>query len=333
MSVAACLALYGFVVAVLAPWLLLKVGQSGAAPRFAVAAWLSAIGSTVLAWVGAFAILLIDLFTHQLSSVPQRFMDSCLMHLHDAAVGGYGWPIQWSLLLLSTAAAIAAVVTAMRLAHALVRARRSTHAHARLARMAGRHHPELDAVVLEVDEPAAYYVAGKPHTVVVSRGALTALDDDHLDAVLAHERAHLTGRHHLILALTRGLAGVAPRLRLFTTGATEVARLLEMIADDAAARIHGRPTVVAALVTFSDAANPDVDADSADRGDTTAAFGTTPSALASRLERLVAPPAVLHRTRARVTLAAALAAATLIPLASILSIAVGLAICEPLPGD
>ncbi|WP_067814168.1 M56 family metallopeptidase [Nocardia inohanensis] len=327
MSVAACLTLYGFAVAVLAPWLLRRVGHGGAAPRFAVAAWLSAIGSTVLAWAGAFAILLIDLFTHQLSSVPQRFVDSCLMHLHDAAIGGYGWPIQTGLLLLSGAAATAALVTAARLIHALARARRSTHEHARLARMAGRHHPGLDAVVLEVDEPAAYYVAGKPHTVVVSRGALTALDDHHLDAVLAHERAHLTGRHHLILALTRGLAGVAPRLRLFTTGATEVARLLEMIADDAAARIHGRRTVLAALLHFSDATNPGQTEPGA------ATTGHVPPALATRLERLVAPAAALRRTRARVTLIAAVAAATLIPLASIVSIAVGLAVCEPLPVD
>ena len=52
-------------------------------------------------------------------------------------------------------------------------------------------------------EPAAYCVAGRHPTVVLTTGALGALDPGQLAAVLAHERAHLAGHHHRLLALAR----------------------------------------------------------------------------------------------------------------------------------
>src|SRR5260370_1178978 len=100
--------------------------------------------------------------------------------------------------------------------------------HARMARLVGRRVLGRDAVVLDAPERVAYCVAGRPHTIVVTSAALAALDERHLDAVLAHERAHLVGRHHLLLALTRSLAAILPTVALFRTGAAEVARLLEM---------------------------------------------------------------------------------------------------------
>ncbi|WP_067545072.1 M56 family metallopeptidase [Nocardia crassostreae] len=320
MSVAACLLFYGFAVAVLAPRLLRRVGQAGAAPRVALIAWLASMASTVLAWSAALVMLVVDLVSHGVSSAPKRILDTCLTHLHDATVGRYGTPVQVALLLLAGAVSLAAGVLAVRLATSLLRARRTTFEHAQLTRMAGRHHPDLDAVVLEVDEPAAYCVAGKPHTVVVSRAVLTALPDDHLDAVLSHERAHLSGRHHLLLAATRGLATVLPGLTLFTIGAREVARLLEMLADDAAARIHGRGTVLRALLTLSGM-----------KAGPAGALGAAEVALATRVQRLSAPTAPASRTRARLTLTAAAATATLAPLASLL-VAVGIALCTPIPG-
>ena len=44
-------------------------------------------------------------------------------------------------------------------------------------------------------EPAAYCVSGRPPAIVVTTAALGALDDRQLDAVVAHERAHLAGHH------------------------------------------------------------------------------------------------------------------------------------------
>ncbi|MEC3918070.1 M56 family metallopeptidase [Nocardia sp. CDC160] len=311
MSVALCLLLYGFAVAVLAPRLLRRLSIEGTAPRIAIAAWLAAMASTVLAWTVTLAILLIDIATHQISLFPVRFMDGCLLHLHDAAVGDYGHPVQTGLLALSGFATLAGILVAYRLATTLLRSRRRTLEHARMARLAGRHHPDLDAVVLDVDHPAAYCVAGKPHTIVLSRGVLTALEDHHLDAVLAHERAHLDGRHHLLLTLTRGLASVLPRLDLFTVGAAEVARLLEMLADDAAARKHGPDTVLQALLTLSALPSPPA---------------TAQAALLPRVRRLSAPTTP-PRWYARAMATAVALLAVSIPVAAIITAGIGIRVC------
>jgi hypothetical protein len=106
------------------------------------------------------------------------------------------------------------------------------------------------AVVLDEPQPAAYCVPGRPAAIVLTSGALAVLDPGQLRAVLAHERAHLAGRHHLLIALTRGLAASFPAVPLFARGADEVARLAEMCADDAAARQSSRPVLITALLAM-----------------------------------------------------------------------------------
>ncbi|WP_040809428.1 M56 family metallopeptidase [Nocardia concava] len=311
MSVAVCLMLYGFAVTVLAPRLLRGLGTDATTPRLAIAAWLAAMTTTVLAWTISLGIVIVDLATHRISLFPVRLVDGCLLHLHDAAVGDYGGPLQTGLLVLSGLATLAAILVAVRLATTVRRFHRNTVEHGRLARLAGRHRPDLDAVVLEVDHPAAYSVAGKPHTVVVSRGVVTALEDHHLDAVLSHERAHLDGRHHLLLTLTRGLATVLPRIDLFTVGAREVARLLEMLADDAAAAIHGRATVLQALLTLATLPTPPA---------------TVEAALLPRVRRL-AMPANPPRLHTKVAATAAAVTAVAIPLAAVVVAIIGIEVC------
>jgi beta-lactamase regulating signal transducer with metallopeptidase domain len=98
-------------------------------------------------------------------------------------------------------------------------------------------------------------VPGRPATIVLTTGALAVLGPDQLTAVLAHERAHLAGRHHLLLAATRSLAAVAPAVPLFARGTSAVARLAEMRADDVAARRagrnQGRRTLLTALLAMA----------------------------------------------------------------------------------
>jgi Zn-dependent protease with chaperone function len=104
--------------------------------------------------------------------------------------------------------------------------------------------------VLEAPQPAVYCVPGRPATVVLTTGALAVLDPPQLLAVLAHERAHLAGRHHLLVTLGKATRAGFPAVPLFTRGADEVARLAEMRADDVAARRSGRDTLLQALVAM-----------------------------------------------------------------------------------
>jgi hypothetical protein len=164
------------------------------------------------------------------------------------------------------------------LARELARSRRDRHEHAILVAATGRPCPELGAVVLDDDAPAAYCLPRGRYRLVVSAGALAALGTEQLQAVLAHERAHLRYRHHLMLAVAAALARAFPRVPLFAQAGPALGELAEMAADDAAARRHGRDHLARALVILARA-------------------GTRPAALAAggpaaiaRVQRLLAPP-------------------------------------------
>ncbi|MGW5051420.1 M56 family metallopeptidase [Actinokineospora sp. NPDC004072] len=318
MSVASCLLLYSLVVAALGPRLLTRMTHAGIAPRLGVAAWLAAIGSVALSWVIAALFLLAELLGDW-NQPGRTVIGVCFDALGAVATGRAGLVLQLGLLLLAGLAGGAVAMLIWRLARSLVRARARTFEHARMARLAGRQVDGLDAVVLDASERVAYCVAGRPHTIVVTTAALDALDQRHLDAVLCHERAHLAGRHHLILAALRGLAAILPRVELFTTGVAEVSRLLEMCADDAAARSHGSRTVLRALLALSGAASIP-----------SGALGATGIGVLARAERLAAPARLADRIRARLLLGVVAAVIAIGPVVTGLLAATGLAFCGPM---
>ena len=313
MSTGACLLVYGVTFAVLAPPLLARLTRSGAAPRMGVAVWLAAIGS-VTGSVAAAAGLLGAELVRDWSEPRRNLMVMCLAQVRAAASGAYGPIVRTMVFTFAGGAALALSVLLLRLGRTWARARCTTQAHARMVRLAGVARPNLGAVVLDVPERAVYCVAGRPNTIVVTTGALRALDPGQVSAVLAHERAHLIGRHHLLLALTRGLHACLPRVELFTRGADEVARLLEMSADDAAARTHGPGTVLKALVGLC-----------APIGVPTGALAASGVGVLARAERLAAPATPEKQRRARLQLATTMTAVTLAPLVFGM-----LAVCGPL---
>ena len=228
-------------------------------------------------------------------------------------------------------AALAAAVLAWHYGRSVQQARRRTRAHAEAARMTGRRLPDagapalgaavldaaaldaaaldavvLDAVVLDAPQAVAYCVGGRPATIVLTTGTLAVLDPAQLSAVLAHERAHLAGRHHLLIALTRALAVSFPAVPLFTRGPDEVARLAEMRADDAAVRRSGRRTLIAALLAMSTGTSLPAAAlrTAALTGTaltstalTGTALGATACAVTDRVQRLLEPPSRGRRAR------------------------------------
>jgi len=123
--------------------------------------------------------------------------------------------------------------------------------HAQAVRIVGRTDPALGATIVDSDVPAIYCLAGRPHTIVVTSGARDVLPNEQLRAALAHEHAHLAGRHHLVLVLARALSRAFPVVGFFDLAAAETARLVEVLADDTAARRHGRRTVAEALLRWT----------------------------------------------------------------------------------
>jgi Zn-dependent protease with chaperone function len=291
MSVAVCLLLYSFAVAMVSPWILLRLTRAGSVPRVGVAAWLVAMVSVVALWMTAAAVLIASLMRYR--DQPGRLATSCLAALRRLFDGGSGPVLQAGLFTLAAAGASVLAVVGWRSGRSLWRARAQSHGHAERAWVVGRRIDGVDAVVVDAPERAAYCVAGRPNAIVVTSAALDALTNHHLQAVLAHERAHLAGRHHFVLAFARALAVAIPRLPLFSAGAREIARLLEMAADDAAARSHGSQTLLDALLALSTGAPMPH-----------GAVGAAGTDVLARAEHLAAPSAIQHQWTAGLLLTA-----------------------------
>jgi Zn-dependent protease with chaperone function len=127
--------------------------------------------------------------------------------------------------------------------------RRRAH-HRMMVDLLGDRRRELGGVrVLDVAEPLAYCLPGMRSRVVLSRGALAALSEPELAAILRHERAHLRARHDLVLEAFTALHSAFPRFVRSASALSAVRLLVELLADDAAVRTAGPRPLARALVT------------------------------------------------------------------------------------
>jgi Zn-dependent protease with chaperone function len=135
-----------------------------------------------------------------------------------------------------------AVVAAVILALALAAAGRATWRRGRAlaaARQAAACLPAGGLTVVDDEAADAFAVPGltsRQGRVVVSTGMLAVLDAPQRHALLAHERAHLSGRHHLFLAAAHLAASANPLLR---PAERAVAYTIERWADERAAEVTG----------------------------------------------------------------------------------------------
>jgi Zn-dependent protease with chaperone function len=314
MSDALAVGCYAITVAWGAPALLARLTSGGASVRPGLAAWLSAMAGAL----GAAALAVALIIAAAAAGWPTLTRalchgvagTECTPQVYRSALYSAGLAILAVLLVFAGLAAL------WRYGRRTQRAVTRTRLHARAALMAGRELAGTGAVVLDDPRPVAYCVAGRPAAIVVSSGALAVLDTPQLAAVLAHERAHLSGRHHVLATITRGLAAALPGVPLFTQGADEVARLAELAADDTAARSVGRPVLAAALLSIATGAP--VPGTTARHGASPAAKGTLAAAalaVPTRVERLLDPPGRRAATAAGLLLALVSVALIVLPAA------------------
>jgi Zn-dependent protease with chaperone function len=102
--------------------------------------------------------------------------------------------------------------------------------------------------ILDVEQPLAYCLPGVRSRVVVSEGALSALDGPEITAILSHERAHLRARHDLVLEAFTAVHAAFPRFVRSANALDAVRLLIELLADDAAVRAAGPTPLARALV-------------------------------------------------------------------------------------
>jgi Zn-dependent protease with chaperone function len=224
--------------------------------------------------------------------------------------------------LASTTGAVFTLAAAGRLAWftgtAVKSSRRRRARHDEVLALVGRRGPVPGMVLLEDDRPAVYCVPGR-RRIVFTTGALRRLDSRQLDAVLAHERAHLIGRHHLMIILAAALHRAFPHVRLFAVAATQTSCLVEMAADDAAARRAHRLTLAGALLTLAAARVP------------AGALGAGGTAGAQRIQRLIDSPQPAGRGRRMATSALALIAAPAVAFSAPALALLAISHCPPSP--
>ena len=144
---------------------------------------------------------------------------------------------------------VLAIIAGVLLGIALTAVVRFTVRRGRALAEAFRHArglPGRAQIVVTRDSAAdAYTVPGRPGRIVVSAGMLDTLDDAGRAALLAHERAHLAGRHYAFTSVARLAAAANPLLRPI---ADAVEFTVERWADEHAARAVGDRRLVAETI-------------------------------------------------------------------------------------
>lgn len=176
--------------------------------------------------------------------------------------------------------------------------------------MATRNPLLRDTLVVDYDVPVAYCLPGLRSRVVVSRGVLITLEESELHAVLSHERAHLAQRHDLVVLPFVALVATFPWLPAVRTARNQVLLLVEVLADDRAARRHDRRALASAIGKIGGPQAP------------AGGLGVTGSEVLLRVDRLLRPPPALSGA-ARL---AVLAGAAVILILPVLGLALPLAV-------
>lgn len=134
--------------------------------------------------------------------------------------------------------------------------RRRRAEHRQLVDLLGERIERPDAraegvTVLARGNPTVYCLPGRHDRIVLSREAVERLGPEELGAVMAHEQAHLSQRHDLLLELFTVLHEAVPRRIRVEDALREVNLLAEMLADRAAARRVGPLALARALVAMA----------------------------------------------------------------------------------
>ena len=251
MTVGAVLLAYAACVGTLGSRLLGRASWTSRAPLLAIVAYLAA-GWSVVAALGLVGLTL-AVHATALGGGLSHLIGACVLRLRDTYATPGGATVAGLGLTLAGAVLARTAVTALTHQRAVGR---QTRRHAQTARLVGHPEPALGATLIDHPQPVAYCVAGRQPTVVLTTGALRALDPAQLDAVLAHERAHLAGRHHWLVAMARIGRQVLPFMPLMREADAQVTRLVELHADDAATRSRDPGPLAAALVILATAASP-----------------------------------------------------------------------------
>ena len=217
------------------------------APRAAIVLWQSIALAAVLSAFSAGIAIASRLFVLGPDGRPTATITS--------EIDVLGWPL-WAayVIVFAITLVIGARLTYAVLQVAIATRRRRAH-HRMVVDLVGKSQGN-HLRILNVAQPLAYCLPGVRSRVVVSEGALNALGDNEMAAILTHERAHLRARHDLVLEMFTAVHAPFPRFVRSGNALDAVRLLIEMLADDAAVRAAGPTPLARALVACASGRTP-----------------------------------------------------------------------------
>ncbi len=121
-------------------------------------------------------------------------------------------------------------------------------------RLAGQLDDSIGAVVIDHRAAAAFSLPSG--VVVITTAALQCLTQPQISAVIAHERAHVRGHHHMILESAGWLKRALPWVPLVRDIAAALPGVVERLADQRAAKATSTTAVAGALRALASERTP-----------------------------------------------------------------------------
>jgi Zn-dependent protease with chaperone function len=258
MTIAIALLAGSAIVAFVAPRFLHRLGSAGFDPVVVTVGWLVAIAGVLGTAAAALIVMTVphQTYGHRLGSL----IDSAWWALTRDAPELLAY--QGSRILAGVA--LVAGILWVAVVAVRERRRRSQQVGQQLAvlNVVGSRSASLEpgplTLWLQSDRPLAFSIAGRPGVVVLTDGLRRRLAPDGVEAVLAHERAHLRGRHHLLVATVETLRTALGFVPLFQLAPAAVREQLELAADLSALVRCGVAAVRTALMTVTAAGTPEL---------------------------------------------------------------------------
>ena len=255
LAVSVALAVLAFALAWPVPLLLGAAAWPSRAPATALVLWQAIALAGGLSMIGSLLAFGLAPFGPDLPSAAAEFVRASapaaeapsvpLVHLFALSAG----------VLLAGHLVLNLVLTIVRIEHQRRR-------HERLVTLLSAPVPDRpNTRLLDSPMPVAYCLPGGLRSVTVfSAGLVDLLDEDQLQAVIEHEKAHLLQRHYMVLLAFDAWRTSLPWFPIATRAMREVGMLVEMLADDRARHTAADDALASAIVLVS--------------GDSTAGAGT-----------------------------------------------------------
>lgn len=218
------------------PLLLARAQWPDRSPRAALVIWQAVALGGALSMFGA----LLGIAFWPGVTIPELFAHPWLGPL----------PAQWSLVnaLAFAALLLFAALLGANLLHAVWVTERKRRQHRSRVELLSAPLGDFEHVrLLNHPAPLAFCLPGVRNLTVLSSGLVELFTEDEFVAVLAHERAHLRGQHHLMLLAFRAWHDALPWFPMASRAEGAVAHLIELVADDEAARAVNRAWLASAL--------------------------------------------------------------------------------------